>query len=254
MQDKNIQPRFLPLLVLAMLVNVLAQAVHETGHHMVYQAMGHEPIWAFTKLVQKSENPTRPSDWVEITAPDGSSHWLHVTSVPTGKIEDAVMAAAGPFLGLFSAIFGLFIARRSANPAAKQAWLVYVITISLVATLYYLRAPMRTGGDEHDIAAQLGVAKWLIEIPFALGYLAGLTLALRLLADWRTRLVWLGTILLGSVLTGIPMALLDPIIINGVDIGNPTFMPVLGYSLPVFLIIVLTLIGVWAWVKKYEMH
>jgi len=48
MQDKDIQLRFLTLLVLAMLVNILAQAVHETGHHMAYQMMGHEPVWAFT--------------------------------------------------------------------------------------------------------------------------------------------------------------------------------------------------------------
>ena len=243
--------RFIPLLILAMLVNILAQAVHETGHHMVYQVMGHEPVWAFTKLVQK-ENPAHPSDWVEITTPDGSSNWLYLASAPTGKTEKAILAAAGPLLGLLSAILGLFVNRRSANPAAKQAWLAYVITISLVATLYYLRAPLRTGGDEYDIATQLGVAKSLIEIPFALGYLACLSLALRQLADWRTRLAWLGTILLGSILTGIPMALLDPIIINGVDIGNPAFMPVLGYSLPVFLTIALTLVGVWAWIKKYE--
>ena len=36
--------RLIPLLVLAMLVNILAQAVHETGHHKVYQVMGHEPV------------------------------------------------------------------------------------------------------------------------------------------------------------------------------------------------------------------
>ena len=54
--------RFLPLLVLAMLVNILAQAVHETGHHIVYQVMGHEPVWAFTKIVQLGETPPRSPD------------------------------------------------------------------------------------------------------------------------------------------------------------------------------------------------
>jgi hypothetical protein len=29
--------RFLSLLILAMLVNILAQTAHETGHHFVYQ-------------------------------------------------------------------------------------------------------------------------------------------------------------------------------------------------------------------------
>jgi len=35
---------FLSLLVLAMWVNILAQAVHEAGHHLVYQVMGHGPV------------------------------------------------------------------------------------------------------------------------------------------------------------------------------------------------------------------
>ena len=52
--------RFLPLLILAMLVNILVQAVHETGHHLVYQVIGHEPVWAFPKVVQMSE--TTPSN------------------------------------------------------------------------------------------------------------------------------------------------------------------------------------------------
>ena len=47
--------RFIPLLILAILVNTLAQAAHETGHHIVYQVMGHEPVWAFTKVVQLSK-------------------------------------------------------------------------------------------------------------------------------------------------------------------------------------------------------
>ena len=44
--------RFLPLLILAMLVNILSQMVHEAGHHMVYQSMGHNPVWGLTKIVQ----------------------------------------------------------------------------------------------------------------------------------------------------------------------------------------------------------
>ena len=43
---------FWSLLVLAMLVNILSQTIHETGHHLVYQVMGRDPVWGFTKLVQ----------------------------------------------------------------------------------------------------------------------------------------------------------------------------------------------------------
>ena len=240
---------FLPLLVLAMMVTILAQAVHETGHHMAYQVMGHEPAWVFTKVAQLSELPTNPNDWVEVTNPDGTSNWLKVSSMPTDKTEKAFMAAAGPLLGLLSAILGLIMSRRSVRVTSRQAWLAYTLSISIVAVLYYLRAPMRTGGDEYDIALNLGIAKSFVEIPFTLGYLACLTFALLGLDTWKIRLKWLGTILLGTVAMGIPMAMLDPVIITQIDAGNPWFQPVIGYSLPVFLTILLTFGGVWAWVR-----
>jgi hypothetical protein len=236
-----------------MLVNILAQAVHETGHHLVYQVMGNEPVWAFTKMVQLSEKtPSHPDEWTEKAYPDGETNWLKVSSLPSGKLEEAIAAAAGPLAGLLSAVLGLVMSRRSAKITSKQAWLAYVLAISLVAILYYLRAPLRTGGDEYDVAMSLGIAKTLVEIPLAFGYLACLAFGLHELPIWRIRLTWLGTILLGTIATGIPMAMLDQFIISQVDAGNPLFQPVIGYSLPVFGAIILTFYGVWAWVFWQE--
>jgi hypothetical protein len=82
-----------------------------------------------------------------------------------------------------------------------------------------------------------------------LAFVACLGLGLRELPSWRTRLSWLGTVLLGSIATGLPMALADPFVISQVNAGNPWFQPVIGYSLPVFLVIVLALIGVWVWAR-----
>ena len=248
LDTKHPNLRFLPLLVLAMLVNILAQATHETGHHMVYQVMGHEPVWAFTKVVQMSETtPSHPEEWTMKTYPDGTTNWLKVSSLPTGNMEEAIAALAGPLLGLLTAALGLVMSRQSRKVTSRQTWLVFALTTSLVAALYYLRSPMRTGGDENDIAVQFGVAKSLIEIPLALGFVACLVLGLRMLPSWSTRLSWLGTILLGSIATGLPMAMLDPIIIAQVEAGNAWFQPVIGYSLPVFLTIVIAIIGIWAW-------
>jgi len=245
--------RFLPLLILAMLVNILAQAVHETGHHLIYQVMGHEPVWAFTKVVQISETtPSNPDGWTMKTYPDGGTNWLKVSSLPTGNMEEAIAAAAGPLTGLFSAILGLVMSSRSVKVTSKGAWLAYTLSISLVAVLYYLRAPMRMGGDEYDVAASLGISKSLVEVQLALGYLACLILGLRELSTSKIRLTWLGTILLGSIATGLPMALLDPIIIAQVDAGNQWFQPVIGYSLPVFFTIILTFFGLLAWSRWQE--
>jgi hypothetical protein len=236
-----------------MLVNILAQAVHETGHHLIYQVMGHEPVWAFTKVVQMSETtPSHPDEWTMKTYSDGATNWLKVSSLPTEGAEEAIVALAGPLLGLFSAVLGLVMSRRSRKITSKQAWLVYVLAISLVAVLYYLRAPMRTGGDEYDVAMSLGIAKTLVEIPLAFGYLACLVFGLRELPTWSIRLTWLGTILLGTIATGIPMVMLDQFIISQVDAGNPLVQPVIGYSLPVFTTIILTFFGVWAWIRWQE--
>ena len=244
---------FLSLFILAMLVNILAQAVHETGHHLVYQVMGHEPVWAFTKVVQMSETiPSNPDEWSMKTYSDGETNWLKVSSLPTGNMEEAVAAAAGPLTGLLSAALGLVISRRSKNATSSQAWLAYTLSISLVAVLYYLRAPIRTGGDEYDIAMSVGIAKSLVEIPLAIGYLACLVFGLRELITWRIRFTWLGTILLGSIATGLPMAMLDPVIIAQVDAGSPWFQPVIGYSLPVFFTIILTFLGLLVWSRWQE--
>lgn len=252
--NTKFQPRhFFSLLMLAMLVNILAQTVHETGHHIVYQVMGHEPVWAFTKIVQMSETPpTNPDAWTQKTYPNGDTNWLKLSSLPSGAVNEAVAAAAGPLLGLLSAALGLVMSNRSRKLVFKQAWLVYTLAISLVMVLYYLRAPMRTGGDEYDIALSLGIAKSLVEIPFALGYLACLAIGLRELRTWKIRFIWLGVILLGTILTGIPMARLDSVIISQVDTGNPLFQPVVGYSLPVLLTSIFALVGVRIWAHLQE--
>jgi len=240
--------RFLPLFMLAMLVNILSQATHETGHHMVYQGMGHDPVWAFTKIVQLSETtPTNPDEWVEKINPDGTTNLLKLSAPITDRTGNAVASAAGPLAGLLGAVIGIVITRQSTKITWKQMGLAFALASSLIAVLYYLRSPIRTGGDEYDIAVQLGVAKSIIEIPLAIGFVACLSLALRELPSWRSRLSWLGTVLLGSIATGLPMAMADPLVIAQVNAGNPWFRPIIGYSMPVLVVIVLALIGLWGW-------
>lgn len=244
------QLRFLPLVLLAMLVNILGQTTHETGHHLVYQVMGHEPVWGFTKLVQIWETPPRnPAEWVETRGAEDEPGWLKLSSPLTGKVAKAVAAAAGPLAALLGAALGLLIASRSQNVRWRQIGLAFTLAVSLTAVLYYLRAPTRTGGDEYDVAVQLGMAKTAVEIPFALAYVACFAIGLRQLPTWRVRLRWLGTIFLGSVLTGILMVLADPLIFAQVDAGSRWVQPVLGYALPVFVVNVLTLIGLWLWAR-----
>lgn len=239
---------FLSLFILAMLVNIIGQATHETGHRVLHQVARRNPVWVFTKLAQLHDTPPQnPETWVEKINSDGSHSWLKLSSPIAAGAETAFNAAAGPLAGLLGALIGLIFARRSKRVEWKQIALVFTLSISIAAILYYLRSPNRVGGDEADVAAYFGIAKSAIEIPFALGYVACLFLALRELPAWRIRLAWLGTIFLGNVVTGIPMFFVDDYVIAGVDAGNPFFQPVLGYSLPVFITIILTFIGVWVW-------
>jgi len=240
--------RFLPLLILAMLVNILSQSTHETGHLMVYQIRGRDPVWGFTKIVQIWDTPpVNPNVWVEIRGTEGEPGWLKLSSPLKGKAENVIASAAGPLAGLLGAVLGLVLARWSRKITWQQIGLVFSLAASLVAVLYYLRSPIRTGGDEYDIAVQLGIAKPFVEGLLLLAFIACLMLGLRILPTWRTRLYWLGTILLGSVVTGIPMVMADPFVIAQVDTGNPWFQSVLGYSLPVFVVILLTCVGICAW-------
>ncbi len=249
-RDSLHQIRFLTLLALAMLVNILSQATHEGGHHLAFQLLGLEPVWGFTKLVQVWEiPPANPAEWVETRGAEGEPGWLKLSSPLVGKTERAVSAAAGPLAGLLGAALGLFVATRSSWRSWRQIGLAFSLAASLTAVLYYLRAPMRTGGDEYDVAVQLGMVKTAVEIPLALAFAACLALGLRLLPSWRTRLFWLGTTLLGSIFTGILMVVADPFIIAGVDRGTFWFQPILGYSLPVLLINLLVVIGLWLWVR-----
>jgi hypothetical protein len=53
------------------------------------------------------------------------------------------------------------------------------------------------GGDEYFLAANLGIHKYVIDIPLGLAFITGFILCLRALANWRIILKWLGAIILG---------------------------------------------------------
>jgi hypothetical protein len=241
---------FWRLLILAMLLNILAQTIHETGHWAIYQAFGHNPTWGFIGLVQWWDTPPlHPDQWLEISSPAGEPGWLRLASLPNSKLEEAIAAAAGPFASLLGTVAGLLIARSSRAPVGREIGLVFALLIALVMTLYYLRSPLRSGGDEYDLATALGVSKLLVEIIFGLAFVACLGLGLRNLENWPTRFKWLGAILLGSLSTGVLVSFADGIVRAQVNLQNPFFTPLFGVSLPVLLVNSLTLIALCLWVR-----
>jgi len=240
---------FLSLFLLAMLLNILGRAIHESGHSMIYQLMGRDPVWGFTKLVQIWDTPPlAPEDWTE-TSFNGEPGWLKIKSPQESKAEKVIATAAGPIAGLMAAVAGLVLMKKSSNQTIKQIGLVLTLNTSLVAIIYYLRSASNPGGDEFNLAMMLGVPVSLINHLLGLGFAICLVFAIRKLPTWKTGLKWLGVVLLGSAATGIPLAFADQFIIAQVDSGNPWFNPVLGYALPVFLVYLGTLFIVWFWYK-----
>ena len=230
------------LVLAAMTLNILAQAIHEGGHWAVYEITGHRPVWAFTSIVQVWDaSPQNPAGWVATTAPDGTKGWLKLSSSP-GRIVAAVDDAAGPLASLLSVIAGLLLYRFSGKPAIRISALILALITSLLMTFYYARAGSHVG-DEGFLAASLGIPKMVLDIPLGLAFLTCLLLGLWELRPWKNILRFLGALLLGMIPTAGAMVLFDPFIRAGVDAGNPLYQPLLGFSLPVFLVYALACIG-----------
>jgi hypothetical protein len=235
---------FWTLLTLVLLLNPLVQALHEAGHWAVYQALGCQPAWGFIGLVQVwGQPPLDPTQWVETVAPDGERGWLALRSQPSGAGEFAA-AAGGPIASLLGMLGGVLLARFGKRPALQQTGLLLVLIGSFAGSMYYLRSPWRSGGDEYDMAAYLGVPKALVELLFGLLFVGGLIWGLRRLGDWRTMGRWMAAAFLGSVATGVVLTLLDGVVRAQFSLGNPLFQAMLGYSLPVLLVNGLVLVGV----------
>lgn len=226
-----------------MTLNILAQAIHEGGHWAVYQVTGHRPVWAFTSIVQVWDIPPRQLEgWVATTAPDGEKGWLKLSSAP-GKVVEALDDAAGPFASLVSAIAGLFVYRFGRKPAMRVNGLVMTIITGLLMTFYYAHSGTHIGGDEGFLAATLGIPKMVFDIPLGLAFFTCLLLGSRELKTWKNGLRFFSAILLGMIPTAGLMVVLDPFIRTGVEAGNPIFQSVLGFSLPVFVVYCLAIVG-----------
>ena len=246
---------FVRLFLLAFLVNLLAQAFHETVHLLAYQAYRRNPTWGFIGLVQLwNTQPENLDHWVKTSTPDGEIGWLRLDSLPTDKSEIAIIGAAGPIASLASALLGLWAALKfkNRNIAFKYTGLMLALSISLTMMLYYLRSPFRTIGDEYDIATYFGIAKFVVEIPFALAFTSCFVLGLRVLDTWQIRKIWLVSTFLGSLLSGILLVTLDGGVREAVNEGIPLFQSVLGYSMPVLITYVLAFLCIIIWQRNAQ--
>jgi hypothetical protein len=246
---------FWQLVILALLLNFVVQAIHESGHWIVCETLGKGPVWGFTQLMQiwGDKPPVHPNEWIATIAPDGEKGWLRLTS-SLSKNEFNVMLAAGPLASIFGVLFGLSLMRWNRNSATKQIGLVMALIGSLLMSQYYLRGFSRMGGDEYFLAAGLGIPKYIIDIPFGLAFIIAFIFGVWALGDWRTRLKWLGAILVGSIPSGLFLMKANTLVLTQVNQGNPLFKPLLGWSFPVVIVNLIVCLMLWIWWKRANLQ
>lgn len=243
---------FWKLALMAFLLNFVVQTIHETGHWIVLETMGRSPVWGFTQLMQiwGDQIPLHPGEWVTTISPSGGKGWLHLASSP-GLTEFSIMLAAGPIFSVLGVIFGLVLMRRSRIQVSKQMGLVLALIGSLLMGLYYLRGFSRMSGDEYFLAANLGIPKYIIDIPLCLSFILAFILVMRALFDWKTRLKWVGAVFIGSIPAGLFFLKADGFVLAQVNNDNPVFRSIAGWSLPVLLInIVVFLALLYFWKRE----
>lgn len=119
--------------------------IHETGYRLVFQVMGRDPVWGFTKIVQIWDTPpSNPEGWTASNF-EGAPGWLKISSPQESNTEKMVSIAAGPLAGLLAAILGLVVMSKSKSISSKQLGLALTLSISIAAVLYYLRSASRVG-------------------------------------------------------------------------------------------------------------
>ena len=243
---------FWRLFLLVVLVGVIGQAIHESGHSIVLQAFRRGPVFTVNGLAQIwGTEPLHPDAWVMITTPEGDRGWLRLHSPVASHMEWYITLMAGPVMSLAIIVIGLFLAHRSGKTVLKQMALASAITTSLFMTAYYLPGLFRNSGDEYFVALYSGIPVYVFKIPLALAFITGLIMGFVMLKQWSTRLKWLGTIILGSIPVALWAILAGPWVVSQIDQGNPLFVQeVFGFSLHVFAVNALACIGLDMWWRQ----
>ncbi len=244
--------RFPTLVLQALLLGILTQAIHEAGHVIVFGVLGRGPTWGFTGLVQFwGENPSFPAEWVRMRSPDGETGWLRLTCEPSGDTEYFAMVAAGPLASLLGVIAGFALSLTGKKAITRRMGLLLCMIGSLTEGQYFLRAPFQgSRGDGYYIAEYLGIHRALIEIPLAIAFIGFFALCLRALGTWRNTGRWMAAFLVGCVPASMLMMQADRVVRAQIDLGNPLFQPVLGFALPVALVNCLAAVGLAVWWMK----
>lgn len=246
---------FSSLLVAILFTNLLAaQILHEAGHWAVLTLTGRDPVWSLTGLVQLwDRQPLTPSQWVEMVSPNGETGWLRLSALPASNAEWAAFLAAGPLAQLLAIAAGLAIAFFATRPRWRALGLILALVNAFGHFFYQVVSALQGGGgDETLLAHYLGISWPPISLIFGAAAGAGLLVGFGFLPSARARLKWAGALVLGTLPVGPLFMLTNAVIVDQVDADNPFFRPVLGFSMPILLLGLLSLLGIWFVARRWE--
>jgi hypothetical protein len=236
------------LLVIFFFLNLLgAQLLHEVGHWAVLQLYGRQPLWGVTSLVQLwDHHPQSPEQWVAFTNPDGDQGWLHLTSAPETNLEMVLFLIAGPGIQVLAVSLGIFFFYLGKSPYLR-IWGYLLTFVNAFGQFFYQGVSLlrRSGGDETLLAYYWDVSPVLIYGVLIIFFFVALVFVLRYLENWRSRGIWIAAMVIGTLPIGPVLMLVNGIIIEQVDAGNRFFQGIVGFSLPVVLIGVISFLGLW---------
>jgi len=168
--------------------------------------------------------------------------------------EFNIMLVAGPVASILGAILGLSLMYWNSVPITRQMGLIMSLTGSFIMSMYYLRGFSRMGGDEYFLAANLGIHKYIIDIPFGLSFIIAFIAGILALGDWRTMLKWFGAMILGSLPSGLLIMKANSIVLAQVNLDNQLFRPLLGWSLPVIIVNTIVCLVLLMWWKQAKIR
>lgn len=229
----------LPRLIIAVAAMSFAgaQVLHEAGHCLVSVLFGRGPTWGTSSLVQLVDRePRRPEEWVRYVSTDGDVSWLRLASLPASDAEWVLFFVSALLLQLLAILVGLVIASRATDARVRTLGLLLALVNAVGMCVYYAFGAVRgIGGDEKNLGDYLGVPAALVAAAFAIAALVGLVLVLRALPGWWER-ARIGLVSLAVIVLEGPLIMVaNGTIRDQVDAGNPIFLPVLGFSLPVLV-------------------
>ena len=232
----------LRVVLLTIALTGLFQFIHEAGHVVVANIYGSESNWGFSSVIQVWDAPPQnPDEWEAVTLPVGNTGWVKFTP-PRNDLERMLFDSMGPIFSLSAFLVSLVIYGQAKIEERRKILLIGIFLLGFTLGFYYLRAHNSYWGDEKSLAYHLGISIFLFNIPLCLTYFSGMIFAIIQLRRLKFKFGQFVLITVTTIATGIAMNRAQTLVTRQVDAGNIIFNPILGFSIPVFLVFVMCFI------------